>query len=104
MKNNDNNNDNSDWMHGLYRLSDAQRRQIISDRFKLNDDKRELLACNASQLGNQLIENYLTDYRLPEGLVTNLVVNDKTYAVPVVTEEPSVVAAACNGAQRVALS
>lgn len=104
MKNNDNNNDNSDWMHGLYRLSDAQRRQIISDRFKLNDDKRELLARNASQLGNQLIENYLTDYRLPEGLVTNLVVNDKTYAVPVVTEEPSVVAAACNGARRVALS
>ena len=54
MKNNDNNNDNSDWMHGLYRLSDARRRQIISDRFKLNDDKRELLARNASQLGNQL--------------------------------------------------
>lgn len=101
MKNNDN---NHDWMHGLYRLSDAQRRQIVSDQFNLSTDERDLLAANASQLGNQLIENYLTDYRLPEGLVTNLVVNDKTYAVPVVTEEPSVVAAACNGAQRVALS
>lgn len=101
MKNNDL---NHDWMHGLYRLPTSQRQQIISDQFSLADDQQALMKENASQLGSQLIENYLTDYRLPEGVVTNLVVNHKTYAVPVVTEEPSVVAAACNGANRAALS
>ena len=67
MKNNDL---NHDWMHGLYRLPTSQRQQIISDQFSLADDQQALMKENASQLGSQLIENYLTDYRLPEGVGT----------------------------------
>ncbi|WP_056965755.1 hydroxymethylglutaryl-CoA reductase, degradative [Apilactobacillus ozensis] len=51
-----------------------------------------------SELNNNLIENYLTDYSLPEGICVNLKIDGKQYVVPMVTEEPSVIAAASNGA------
>ena len=50
------------------------------------------------------MENYLTDYPVPEGLALNLLVNGQHYQVPMAVEEPSVIAAASNGAQRVARS
>jgi len=45
-----------------------------------------------------LSENYLTNFVLPFGVVPNVVVNGKMYAVPVVIEESSVVAAASKAA------
>lgn len=50
-----------------------------------------------------LIENYLTDFALPEGIIKNLVLDEQLYQVPLVVEEPSVVAAANNGARMFAL-
>ncbi len=47
-----------------------------------------------------LIENYLTTYQLPEGVAVNFRVNGHDYVVPMVTEEPSVIAAASNGAKQ----
>lgn len=90
------------WSHGFYKLSPAQRRQILAQRYDLTSADEDLLDDNASELGNELVENYITDYSLPEGVVTGLVVNGKAYTVPMVVEEPSVIAAANNGAQRVA--
>lgn len=88
----------------LYRKSPAQRRQIIADHFGLSEDESRLMADKATALGNEMVENYLTNYGLPEGLCTGLVVNGHSYTVPMVTEEPSVIAAACNGAMRVGKS
>lgn len=48
-----------------------------------------------------LIENTLTQFPLPEGLVPEVRVNRHDYCLPYVTEEPSVTAAAANGAKRV---
>ena len=92
------------WAHGFYRLTPEQRRQILADRYRLSRSEQELLEQHTSDLGNDLVENYITDYPLPEGIVTNLVVNGKDYTVPLVIEEPSVIAAANNGAQRIAKS
>ena len=95
---------NEQWSHGFYKLTPAQRRQILGERYHLNTADQELLEDNSSALGNDLVENYITDYSLPEGVVTGLMVNGKTYTLPMVVEEPSVIAAANNGAQRVARS
>lgn len=89
------------WTHGFYRLTPEQRRQILVNHYHLSRAEQELLKQHASELGNDLVENYITDYSLPEGVVTSLVVNGQNYTVPLVTEEPSVIAAANNGAQRV---
>lgn len=74
----------TDLISEFAQLSDAQKQQLISDHQAKND---------------QLIENYLTDYALPEGVAVNLVVNGDEKVVPMVTEEPSVIAAASNGAR-----
>ena len=47
----------------------------------------------------QLVENQLTTFALPEGIARNVLVNGKLHQVPMVTEEPSVIAAASNGAR-----
>lgn len=95
---------NNNWQHGFYRRSTQERQEIISRQLHLDNDHQRLMADHATSLGNQLIENYLTDYQLPEGVAVGLVVNGRDYTVPMVVEEPSVIAAASNGAQRVARS
>ena len=95
---------NNNWQHGFYRRTTAERQKIISQQRHLSEEQRGLLADHASALGNQLIENYLTDYQLSEGVAVGLKVNGHDYTVPMVVEEPSVIAAASNGAQRVARS
>lgn len=77
---------------------------MVKQASALSDQQAQTLANQATQLGDQLVENYLTDYHLPEGLLVGLVVNGQDYILPMVTEEPSVIAAASNGSQRVAKS
>lgn len=92
------------WDQGFYRLSPEERREILTQKYGLTSEEDHYLADHGSKLGNELVENYITDYALPEGVVTSLVVNGKQYTVPMVVEEPSVIAAANNGAKRVANS
>ena len=94
----------SDWQHGFYKLSPEERRSRLAMARHLPATVSQLLANQSSQLGDQLVENYLTDYALPEGVVLGLRVNGTDYLVPMVVEEPSVIAAASNGAQRIARS
>ncbi|KRM11334.1 hydroxymethylglutaryl-CoA reductase, degradative [Paucilactobacillus suebicus] len=92
----------TDWQHGFYRRSLAERQSIIERTFDLNVQQRNLIDKKSDEIGNQMVENYFTSYSLPEGLALNLVVNQKKYSVPMVTEEPSVIAAASNGSKIVA--
>lgn len=94
----------SNWQHGFYRHSPADRRKLLTAALGLPDTASSFLAKNSSKLGNELVENYLTDYSLPEGVALGLMVNGHHYTVPMAVEEPSVIAAASNGAQRVARS
>lgn len=50
-------------------------------------------------IATSMTEDQLTQYALPEGLVQNVLINGTTYQIPLVTEEPSVVAAANNAAK-----
>ncbi|MDR2660991.1 MAG: hydroxymethylglutaryl-CoA reductase, degradative [Lactobacillaceae bacterium] len=51
-----------------------------------------------SELSN-ITENYISSFPVPIGILRELKVNNKTYIVPIATEEPSVVAAANKGAK-----
>lgn len=94
----------SNWQHGFYKVDPQMRRQRLAQGLHLPQSVTALLADHASALGNELVENYLTDYGLPEGVGLNLTVNGHEYVVPMVVEEPSVIAAASNGAKRVQAS
>ncbi|HLQ75444.1 MAG TPA: hydroxymethylglutaryl-CoA reductase, degradative [Alloiococcus sp.] len=52
--------------------------------------------------GVHMIENYIANYTLPYGLAFNFLVNNRVYIVPMAVEEPSVIAAASNGAKIIA--
>ena len=47
---------------------------------------------------DEFIENTLTNFYVPFGIAPNFLINGKTYAVPMVIEESSVVAAASKSA------
>lgn len=90
------------WDHGFYKRSVAQRHQLLTEYRGLTTEQSQLLFSQSDDASNQLVENYLFNYQVPEGIATGLVVDGKHYVVPMATEEPSVIAAASNGAQRVA--
>lgn len=94
----------SDWQHSFYRIDPQARRERLAQALHLPQTVTSALADHATTLGNELVENYLTDYSLPEGVGLNLTVNGQEYVVPMVVEEPSVIAAASNGAKRVQAS
>lgn len=50
-------------------------------------------------IANSLIENQISQYTLPMGLGLNFIIDDKECFIPMVTEEPSVIAAASHAAK-----
>ena len=84
----------------FYQLSPEERRNLLAEEgIRLDEIDQSVL----KQL-DKLSENVVGQMRLPLGIVQNLVVNGKKYTVPLVTEEPSVVAAANHGAQIFAMN
>lgn len=87
---------------GFYKLSVKERQEFLNNNFDLTEKEKELL----DEFGyftkkdmDTLIENVIGNYQLPMGLACNFKVNDKDYLVPMVIEEPSVVAAASHAAK-----
>ncbi len=88
----------STFKHFYHRDYD-QKLALLSDFANLSDSQVEQFKKDYSANNDNLIENYVTNYSLPEGVAVNFVVNHKDYVAPMVTEEPSVIAAASNGAR-----
>ncbi len=79
---------------------------MISEGVLSSDDKDKFSAAGGLSLGgaDHMVENVIGLYSLPIGIAQNFVVNGRAVTVPMVTEEPSVIAAASNGAKIVAAS
>jgi hydroxymethylglutaryl-CoA reductase len=82
---------------GLYRLSIEERRKVLKDFASLSDD--DLKADLSLESADRMIENVVALFPLPLGIATNFLINGKDYLIPIVLEEPSVVAAASNAAK-----
>jgi hydroxymethylglutaryl-CoA reductase len=89
---------------GFYKVTVAERRHLVS----------EATGVDATEIGKALdrggldadtadkfVENVLGTYGLPYGVTLNVRVNGRDHVVPMVVEEPSVVAAASNAAKMV---
>src|SRR5699024_4426086 len=83
-----------------YRKTWSQRLDVLKQENKLSKKQVEQLKQNAVTpvLGDTQIEYFLTQFQLPEGLALNFVIDGKEYLIPMVIEEPSVVAGASHGA------
>ncbi|WP_312980213.1 hydroxymethylglutaryl-CoA reductase, degradative [Leuconostoc falkenbergense] len=79
----------------FYELTPDERLALLA----IDDDIRTALSEQQSTVNAQLVENYISDFRVPMGVVRDLLINQQHYQVPMATEEPSVIAAANNGAK-----
>lgn len=87
---------------GFYKLSMDERRKLLSELVNLTQEEIEILNNLGYFKPNQidtLIENVIGSYQLPLGLAFNFRINGRDYIIPMVIEEPSVVAAASNAAR-----
>ncbi len=87
---------------GFYKLSIDERQKLISELVNLNPDEIKLLNTLGyfkPQQIDTLIENVVGSYQLPLGLAFNFRINNQDFIIPMVIEEPSVVAAASNAAK-----
>ncbi|MHA1661492.1 MAG: hydroxymethylglutaryl-CoA reductase, degradative [Promethearchaeota archaeon] len=92
----------SSEISGFYKLSIKERQKKLSEITDLTQEEMKLLQnfgyFTSTQI-DMLIENVVGSYQLPFGIAFNFRINDKDYLIPMVIEEPSVVAAASNAAK-----
>jgi hydroxymethylglutaryl-CoA reductase len=88
---------------GFYRLSVDERRRELTSRAALSEADVAVLDGGGLDpaIADQMVENVIGIYSLPIGIALNFRVNDQDYLVPMVVEEPSVIAAASNAARLV---
>ncbi len=78
---------------GFYKLTQAERRQRLVEYAGLQTDDLAALETGLSaEQAEVMIENVVGRYTLPLGLAANFVINGEEVLVPMVVEEPSIVA------------
>lgn len=77
--------------------------QLVQKGWLSNENKAVLLnnPLIPEEIANSLIENVIGQGSLPVGLLPEIIVDQKPFVVPMMVEEPSVVAAASYGAKLV---
>ncbi|RLD13973.1 hydroxymethylglutaryl-CoA reductase [candidate division KSB1 bacterium] len=87
----------------FYKLSIQERLKLLHERHILGEADYTLLKNGnhllRSEESNRMIENVIGVFGLPMGLGLNFLINGKDYIVPMVVEEPSIVAAVSSAAK-----
>ena len=84
--------------NGFSKKSYHERLELLKAQALLSPERQESLEQDEQisvTVADQLSENVVGTFSLPYSLVPEVLVNGQEYTVPYVTEEPSVVAAAC---------
>lgn len=94
------------WL-GFQKKNRNERIQMLENNEFLSDEFKEILINNTTlscKIAEQMVENNIGTFALPFSVVPNFLINNTEYAVPMVTEEPSVVAACSYAAKLIAKS
>ncbi len=87
-------------LSGFYQKSIAERVAIVTDWAGLSAEEGAALEAGLQTAqADKMVENVIGRYSLPLGIATNFLINGKEYLIPMVVEEPSVVAAVSNAAR-----
>ncbi len=80
-----------------------ERLDIVKNFASLSDEELKLLenidGGISFENADKMVENAIGTFSLPLGIATNFKINGKDYVIPMVIEEPSVIAAASKGAK-----
>jgi len=87
----------------FFEKSRKERLDTIANFANLSKDELDVLENSNGGItfekADKMIENAIGTFSLPLGVATNFKINGKDYVVPMVIEEPSVIAAASKGAK-----
>ncbi|HFI0353546.1 TPA: hydroxymethylglutaryl-CoA reductase, degradative [Streptococcus suis] len=92
---------------GFYKKSRQERIDILHQNKPLSETSLDILHHDTNlpeSIAGKMAENHLGTFALPFSVLPELLVDGQIYSVPMVTEEPSVVAAASFGAKIIARS
>ena len=93
---------------GFHKMDVDQRLNTLVDLNIITKRERKILkdngSCLSSGVADKMSENVIGVFGLPLSIATNFLVNKRDYIVPMVTEEPSVVAGVSNAAKITRLS
>jgi len=91
----------SSRLSGFYQLPLDERLDLVAEWAGLSADERNVLQTGGLDAGlaDRMVENVVGTHALPLGIATNFRINGRDYLVPMVVEEPSVVAGASYAAK-----
>ena len=85
----------SSRLEGFYKKSMSERASQLVAWANLNETERRILETSLSSVrADRMIENVVGVHALPLGIAANFFINGNDYLIPMVIEEPSVVAGA----------
>lgn len=87
---------------GFYKKTADQRLRIVQETVDI--DAQAIKACERvaflhDALDGVMIENHISGIVVPLGIATNFIIDGRELFIPMATEEPSVIAGACNAAK-----
>jgi len=94
------------YLNKFYKKSFAAKVEALKDAEAISKNDYDRLSNQSLNLpfnvASRMIENHIANYELPFGVAMNFVINDEELLIPMVTEEPSVIAAASNAGKMIA--
>jgi hydroxymethylglutaryl-CoA reductase len=85
---------------GFYKLTPEERLMAVAERSGLSEGERSQIKDGLLlDQANRMVENVIGMFQVPLGVATNFLIDGREVMVPMATEEPSVIAAASNGAK-----
>lgn len=93
------------FFSGFYKKTREERIAMTADSRQLSTQSKNILLADHNlpeSIAGKMAENHLGTFALPFSLVPQLIVDHVEYSIPMVTEEPSVVAACSLGAKIIA--
>ena len=87
----------------FFKKSRKERLDVVANFANLSNEELKILQNDNGGISfdkaDKMVENAIGTFSLPLGIATNFKINGKDYVVPMVIEEPSVIAAASKGAK-----
>lgn len=85
---------------GFYRLAPSERLAAAAEQTSIGKEEIDQVERGLSlDQADKMVENVVGMFQVPLGVATNFVIDGREVLIPMATEEPSVIAAASNGAR-----
>ncbi|HSD56701.1 MAG TPA: hydroxymethylglutaryl-CoA reductase, degradative, partial [Methanotrichaceae archaeon] len=85
---------------GFYKLPPADRLKAVAEQAGIGQEEVSQIEAGLQlNQADKMVENVIGMFQIPLGIATNFVIDGREVLIPMATEEPSVIAAASNGAR-----